>query len=72
MEFDIAKEKGGQWFCHQDGQVVPGSHGDKKHAIKYAAKLNGMTTKEFLKERKKMRMDLKCSDLATHFLLQLV
>lgn len=54
MEFDISKEKGGQWFCHQNGQVVPGSYGDKKHAIKYAAKLNGMTTKEFLKERKKM------------------
>lgn len=54
MEFDISKEKGGQWFCHKNGQVVPGSYGDKKHAIKHAAKLNGMTTKEFLKERKKM------------------
>lgn len=54
MQFDISKEKGGQWFCHQDGKVVPGSYGDKKHATKHAAKLNGMTTKEFLKERKKV------------------
>ena len=54
MEFDISKEKGGQWFCHHNGKVVPGSYGDKKHAIKHAAKLNGMTTKEFLKERKKV------------------
>ena len=52
MEFDISKEKGGQWFCHQNGQVVSGSYGDKKHAIKIAARLNGMTTKEFLKKRK--------------------
>ena len=52
MEFDISKEKGGQWFCHQDGQPVPGSYGDKKHAIKIASKLNGMTIKEFLKIRK--------------------
>lgn len=50
--YDIAKERGGQWYCHQDGVIVPKSHGDKKHAIKIASRMNGMTTKEFLKVRK--------------------
>jgi len=52
MEYIIQKEKGGQYFISKDGKAVPGSYGDKKKVIKQAAKLNGMTTKDFLKERK--------------------
>ena len=55
MNYSISKEKGGQWFCHQvdSKEAVPGSFGDKKKAVKVAARLNGLTVKEFLKERKK-------------------
>ena len=55
MIYSISKEKGGQWFCHpvDSKEAVPGSFGDKKKAVKVAARLNGMTVKEFLKERKK-------------------
>lgn len=52
MKYDIQKEKGGQWCVTCEGQIVPGSYGDKKKVIKQASKMNGMTTKEFLKERK--------------------
>ena len=52
MEYDIQKEKGGQYFITKDGKPVPGSYGDKKKVIKQAARMNGMTTKDFLKERK--------------------
>lgn len=54
VKYDIAKEKGGQWYCHDGKVIVPGSYGDKKHAIKTAARLNGITTKEFLKKRKQI------------------
>jgi hypothetical protein len=55
MIYSISKEKGGQWYCHpvDSKEPVPGSFGDKKKAVKVAARLNGMTVKEFLKERKK-------------------
>lgn len=54
MNYSISKEKGGQWFCYpvDSKEAVPGSFGDKKKAVKVAARLNGMTVKEFLKERK--------------------
>lgn len=52
MEYEVVKEKGGQYYITKDGKAVPGSYGDKKKVIKQAARLNGMTTKEFLKERK--------------------
>ena len=55
MNYSISKEKGGQWFCHQvdSKEAVPGSFGDKKKAVKVAARLNGMSVEDFLKERMK-------------------
>lgn len=55
MKYTVDKEKGGQWFCHPVDSMNPvqGSFGDKKKAVSTAAKMNGMTVKEFLKERKK-------------------
>ena len=52
MKYEVVKEKGGQYYITNDGKAVPGSYGDKKKVIKQAARLNGMTTKEYLKERK--------------------
>lgn len=54
MNYSISKEKGGQWFCHpvDSKEAVPGSFGDKKKAAKVAARLNGTTVKEFMKERR--------------------
>ena len=52
MDFDVMKEKGGQYYITHFGQKVPGTFGDKKKVIKQAAHMNGLTVKEFLKERK--------------------
>ena len=56
MEYTISKQKGGQYFSHPEGhpeQPIKGSFGEKKHAAKFAAKLMGMSVKEFLSERRK-------------------
>lgn len=53
MQYDISKEKGGRYFITCNGNPVPGSYNsDKKKVIKQAAKMNGMSTKDFLKGRK--------------------
>ena len=54
--YDISKQKGGQYFAHPKAhpeQPIKGSFGEKKHAAKFAAKLMGMSVKEFLSERRK-------------------
>lgn len=53
MNFDVMKEKGGQYYIMHQGQKVPGTYGDKKKVIKQAAHMNGLTVKDFLKIRKK-------------------
>ena len=57
MDYNISKQKGGQYFAHPEGnpeQPIKGSFGEKKHAAKFAAKLMGMSVKEFLSERRKL------------------
>ena len=57
MEYSVSKQKGGQYFAHLEGhpeQPIKGSFGEKKHAAKFAAKLMGMSVKEFLSERRKL------------------
>ena len=57
MEYTISKQKSGQYFAHPEGhpeQSIKGSFGEKKHAAKFAAKLMGMSVKEFLSERRKL------------------
>ena len=55
ISFDISKEKGGRWYAHPVGEPnhpVPGSYGDKRDALKFAAKSMGISVKDFLKLRK--------------------
>lgn len=57
MDYNISKQKGGQYFAHPEGhpeQPIKGSFGEKKHAAKFATKLMGMSVKEFLSERRKL------------------
>lgn len=50
---EVVKEKGGQWFIRKDGVMVAGSHNkDKKKVLKVAARMEGMTVKEYMRERK--------------------
>lgn len=56
MEYEVSKQKGGQYYCHPRGspeKPVKGSFGDKKKAVKVAARLCGITTKEYIERRKK-------------------
>ena len=51
FEYEVSKQKGGQYFCHPVGKPtapVKGSFGDKRYAIKIAARLCGVTVKEFI------------------------
>lgn len=51
----IAKEKGGRYYVHESAtpkKPIPGSFGDKKHALRFAAKCMGISYKEYLKLRK--------------------
>ena len=54
--YDIAKEKGGRWYvCISDNPsvAIAGTYfRDKKDALHLAADRNGMSYKEFLKQRK--------------------
>lgn len=55
MLYEVRKEKGGRYYVCPEGQPeapVKGSHGEKKKALKIAARLCGMNVKEYLKERK--------------------
>lgn len=55
IEYEVSKEKGGQYYAHPAGhpeQPIKGSYGDKKKAIKFASRLCGVTVKEYIKERK--------------------
>lgn len=55
MEYIVKKEKGGQYFVHHNGYPdypIPGSYGDKKHALKFAARRERMSLKEYMKARK--------------------
>lgn len=55
MNYEVSKEKGNEnWFCYEisSNNIIPDSYGDKKKALKIAAKLNSLTLKEFLKSRK--------------------
>ena len=55
MIYNISKQKGGQYFAHPEGhpeQPIKGSFGEKKYAAKFAAKLMGMSVKDFMSHRK--------------------
>jgi hypothetical protein len=55
LAYEVSKEKGGRYYVHPFGvpsDPVKGSHGEKKKAIRIAAKLCGMTAKEYIAIRK--------------------
>ena len=53
MKFDIQKIRGTHnWAVVHNGVVISSTVGDKRHALKKAAAMNGITMKEFLKIRK--------------------
>lgn len=54
MEYIVAKEKGGRYYVHHKGAKtpIPGSFGDKRHAIRVAATCEGITAKEYINLRK--------------------
>lgn len=54
MEYIVEKEKGGLYYVRHidDPKPIKGSFGDKKFAIKFAARLCGVSTKEYTKLRK--------------------
>lgn len=55
MQYEVRKEKGGRYYVCPEGhpeEPIKGSHGEKKKALKLAARLCGMNVKEYLKERK--------------------
>lgn len=53
MEFDVQKIRGTHnWVVVDKGTVIPSTVGDKRHVLKKAATMNGITLKEFLKIRK--------------------
>jgi hypothetical protein len=56
MKIEVSKEKGGQYYAHPAGhpeQPIKGSFGDKRKAIKFAARLCGVTPAEYMREAKK-------------------
>lgn len=57
LAYEVSKEKGGRYYVHPFGvpsDPVKGSFGDKKKAIKIAARLCGMTAKEYIAARKEL------------------
>lgn len=54
INYIVRKEKGGKYFVtyRENPFPIQGSHGDNKHAIKFAATLEQMTVKEYMKARK--------------------
>ena len=56
LQYHVSKEKGGQYYVHPRGcpsLAVKGSYGDKKKALKIAARMCGITVKEYISARKK-------------------
>lgn len=54
MDYEVSKEKGGQYYAHPSGkpnQPIKGSFGEKRKAIRFAARLCRLTVKEYMKER---------------------
>lgn len=53
IEFDVQKIRGSSnWVVVHNGVAISSTVGDKRHVMKKAAALNGITLKEFLKIRK--------------------
>lgn len=55
IAYEVSKERGGQWYAHAAGEKnnpIPGSRGEKKKAMKYAADCMGVSLKEYMKLRK--------------------
>jgi len=55
LEYEVAKEKGGQYYVHPWGcpsSAVKGSFGDKRKALKIAARMCGITVKEYMNIKK--------------------
>lgn len=55
ITYDVSKEKGGKYYAHPAGlpnNPIPGSYGDKRKALKVAAKYMGIPLKEYMKLRK--------------------
>ena len=50
ITYEVSKEKGGQWYAHKVGnkEVIPGSRGDKKTAMRVAANCMGISLKEYM------------------------
>lgn len=55
LEYEVAKEKGGQYYVHPWGcpsSAIKGSFGDKRKALKIAARMCGITVKEYMNIKK--------------------
>lgn len=54
MRYIVEKEKGGHYYVHPEESPTPikGSFGDKHHALKFAARAEGISTREYMKLRK--------------------
>lgn len=55
LKYLVSKEKGGRYYVHEaatPNKPLPGSFGDKKHALRFAAKREGISFKEYMKYRK--------------------
>lgn len=60
MEYMVSKEKGNNlYYVHKVGDKtpIPGTYGDKKKAMKTAAKMNGVDLKTFLRMRKECEQE---------------
>lgn len=47
LKYLVTKEKGGRYYAHEAAtphKPIPGSFGDKKHALRFAAKCEGILT----------------------------
>jgi len=55
LTYVVRKEKGGRYYVHHKDtpeKPIPGSFGDKKQALRSAAKLMNIPYKEYMKLRK--------------------
>ena len=55
MTFEVCKEKGGKYYVRRSDSKTPETgtfRKTKKDALKVAAAMEGMTLKEYMKERK--------------------
>lgn len=54
INYIVRKEKGGKYYVTYRDNPFPiaGSHGDNKHAIRFASRLEGMSAKEYMRLRK--------------------